>query len=73
MSISGEREPTVSIHAPGRGATVDARLDEFIALVSIHAPGRGATKPNNYREQLHHVSIHAPGRGATHKRHDIAG
>ena len=43
MSISGEREPTVSIHAPGRGATRTGNAPQLPLRVSIHAPGRGAT------------------------------
>ena len=33
----------VSIHAPGRGATLDNGGLTHDASVSIHAPGRGAT------------------------------
>ena len=33
----------VSIHAPGRGATILQRVTEITIGVSIHAPGRGAT------------------------------
>ena len=34
---------TVSIHAPGRGATKLDGTDGQVMVVSIHAPGRGAT------------------------------
>ena len=34
----------VSIHAPGRGATVILQLIVECDEVSIHAPGRGATR-----------------------------
>ena len=37
--------PRVSIHAPGRGATVARPTKLVISMVSIHAPGRGATTP----------------------------
>ena len=33
----------VSIHAPGRGATIDTYKNTSKKRVSIHAPGRGAT------------------------------
>ena len=36
-------QPTVSIHAPARGATDSKRLTYTILHVSIHAPARGAT------------------------------
>ena len=56
----------VSIHAPGRGATVGSRKLLSIVIVSIHAPGRGATSPFSVRAVvITSVSIHAPGRGAT--------
>ena len=63
-----QKPPTairVSIHAPGRGATVEdlQRVEEI--EVSIHAPGRGATERRASIDGLHNVSIHAPGRGAT--------
>ena len=35
--------PPVSIHAPGRGATLSVLTCKNTSLVSIHAPGRGAT------------------------------
>ena len=58
---------TVSIHAPGRGATWRTSVSSLPKKVSIHAPGRGATK--SLRQCLHRrqVSIHAPGRGATYQ------
>ena len=34
----------VSIHAPGRGATLSIKAFTQIYDVSIHAPGRGATR-----------------------------
>ena len=55
----------VSIHAPGRGATVRPRLRRLRLPVSIHAPGRGATNSILYTILITDVSIHAPGRGAT--------
>ena len=36
-------EVTVSIHAPGRGATLTLPHFDIVLVVSIHAPGRGAT------------------------------
>ena len=56
---------TVSIHAPGRGATVSHVQAVCIDVVSIHAPGRGATSGGVARRRVGIVSIHAPGRGAT--------
>ena len=35
---------SVSIHAPGRGATLLDMLGYGFRFVSIHAPGRGATR-----------------------------
>ena len=55
----------VSIHAPGRGATVLSSEVSQADKVSIHAPGRGATPGINFSEGCTIVSIHAPGRGAT--------
>ena len=56
----------VSIHAPGRGATLMPHSAARVrALVSIHAPGRGATLQRFQPHRAFRVSIHAPGRGAT--------
>ena len=33
----------ISIHAPAKGATQQAKEDERIELISIHAPAKGAT------------------------------
>ena len=46
-----DRGPAVSIHAPGRGATIYKMSREGRSDVSIHAPGRGATawRPDNSR------------------------
>ena len=55
----------VSIHAPGRGATIYYDFYRRQDYVSIHAPGRGATPAAEYNKALDVVSIHAPGRGAT--------
>ena len=56
----------VSIHAPGRGATVQRVIILGVDLVSIHAPGRGATIAYGKTKLPRVVSIHAPGRGATY-------
>ena len=55
----------VSIHAPGRGATIGFSLPPSYPCVSIHAPGRGATQHPQPELFAIGVSIHAPGRGAT--------
>ena len=55
----------VSIHAPGRGATLSRWTAGSGGGVSIHAPGRGATVAGASIGVLPTVSIHAPGRGAT--------
>ena len=59
------RRPTVSIHAPTRGATVRHSVTQIPQCVSIHAPTRGATYEAGYKPQIDYVSIHAPTRGAT--------
>ena len=59
----------VSIHAPGRGATLNTFLGAKQPYVSIHAPGRGATFLLSISVQKLIVSIHAPGRGATPRAH----
>ena len=41
--LSSEDTSTVSIHAPGRGATIRGAKQARSYTVSIHAPGRGAT------------------------------
>uniref|UniRef100_UPI0028E7D22F hypothetical protein n=1 Tax=uncultured Selenomonas sp. TaxID=159275 RepID=UPI0028E7D22F len=35
----------ISIHAPTRGATLDAEILLVLVEISIHAPTRGATVP----------------------------
>ena len=40
----GVTKDFVSIHAPARGATIEARLARELGMVSIHAPARGATR-----------------------------
>ena len=57
--------PSVSIHAPGRGATATRSNTLLLVVVSIHAPGRGATYGCFAPRKVFNVSIHAPGRGAT--------
>ena len=42
----------VSIHAPGRGATILPLMVELLRRVSIHAPGRGATKSHRRQELI---------------------
>ena len=56
--------PSVSIHAPARGAT-HWRASWPGPIVSIHAPARGATEGLRWPRQTAAVSIHAPARGAT--------
>ena len=56
----------VSIHAPTRGATLNAPLLGRFLHVSIHAPTRGATLSLGTNDTTgKRVSIHAPTRGAT--------
>ena len=55
----------VSIHAPARGATVEAEMIGMVDRVSIHAPARGATRYLRHGKDKVGVSIHAPARGAT--------
>ena len=57
----------VSIHAPVRGATPEARCNINGGAVSIHAPVRGATRQVRVARRRLAVSIHAPVRGATHR------
>ena len=57
--------PSVSIHAPARGATLSVIADTLPGEVSIHAPARGATKQQKMLDAQKAVSIHAPARGAT--------
>ena len=33
----------ISIHAPARGATINAERAHMVSRISIHAPARGAT------------------------------
>ena len=61
----GCRPIAVSIHAPGRGATLPIQAPRLLDRVSIHAPGRGATCLQAVERVKRAVSIHAPGRGAT--------
>jgi len=55
----------VSIHAPARGATDQAKARIASIGVSIHAPARGATLLGLIVHSKARVSIHAPARGAT--------
>ena len=57
--------PSVSIHAPVRGATKPGGKGVPKCMVSIHAPVRGATQRMRSRNDIISVSIHAPVRGAT--------
>ena len=55
----------ISIHAPPRGATQQARSHRRAVPISIHAPPRGATFPSIHLQLTYCISIHAPPRGAT--------
>ena len=44
--LAAHAQPTVSIHAPARGATGDLLAAHAQPTVSIHAPARGATSPS---------------------------
>ena len=56
----------ISIHAPTRGATLEAMASMAkVPKISIHAPTRGATIHTRSARLLHRISIHAPTRGAT--------
>ncbi len=55
----------VSIHAPGKGATLAVFARRAVTTVSIHAPGKGATVEGLGDAVDVEVSIHAPGKGAT--------
>ena len=57
--------PSVSIHAPVKGATGDSLALPPICIVSIHAPVKGATDPGDGPFVRRIVSIHAPVKGAT--------
>ena len=57
--------PTISIHAPTRGATALVRDLQKQSAISIHAPTRGATLVADAVNQAVSISIHAPTRGAT--------
>ena len=64
-------DPTISIHAPTRGATLRVAGFSFKQDISIHAPTRGATSPLWYTLGYTLISIHAPTRGATHERRNL--
>ena len=55
----------VSIHAPVKGATQEAKDIEESVEVSIHAPVKGATFGAIFAYSHGNVSIHAPVKGAT--------
>ena len=58
--------PTVSIHAPVKGATAEASQGAQGGRVSIHAPVKGATGEDSCSISIRKgVSIHAPVKGAT--------
>ena len=60
------RQGSVSIHAPARGATnFIVHIGGGNHCVSIHAPARGATVAIDTILPTRVVSIHAPARGAT--------
>ena len=42
---------TISIHAPTRGATQKASLQQWNLPISIHAPTRGATLTDAFNEE----------------------
>ena len=42
----------ISIHAPPRGATLEALQNTYINLISIHAPPRGATNHMNAESKM---------------------
>ena len=70
--IGGRNGQGVSIHAPSRGAPIDAGTDLNDITVSIHAPSRGATGIVIAAHRQRNVSIHAPSRGATGGRLGIS-
>ena len=59
---------SISIHAPGWGATTEKSILKQAGLISIHAPGWGATTAQVGIAQVGIISIHAPGWGATPAR-----
>jgi len=70
--VGGERyhcvsalPPTVSIHAPGWGASHETPSSCRTKGVSIHAPGWGASDAGAVQYYGPAVSIHAPGWGAS--------
>ena len=63
--LAEERPPTVSIHAPVKGATGDTTDNDDTRSVSIHAPVKGATYMGMDWITVSRVSIHAPVKGAT--------
>ena len=56
---------TVSIHAPGRGATHQQQRREYRVQFQFTHPGGVRLTPNSNDNNNVTVSIHAPGRGAT--------
>ena len=66
-TISGDSADTnsISIHAPAKGATVDAAHISTLKKISIHAPAKGATVDAAHISTLKKISIHAPAKGAT--------
>ena len=57
--------PSLSIHAPARGATIPPDVVFPGEILSIHAPARGATFDKRQFLVVVLLSIHAPARGAT--------
>ena len=56
----------ISIHAPVKGATLEARGYGEQLKISIHAPVKGATGAQcRDHQHSHRISIHAPVKGAT--------
>ena len=60
--------PSISIHAPTRGATRNTTDTLLMNTISIHAPTRGATMEIYNDLAAGYISIHAPTRGATKRR-----
>ena len=61
MGRASARQQEVSIHAPGRGATIITDITRWEDCVSIHAPGRGATKPRDYVANWNKFQFTHPG------------
>ena len=57
--------PMISIHAPVKGATREAKPRGVKSDISIHAPVKGATTTVTEWAQDNPISIHAPVKGAT--------